>query len=210
MSEASALPGLTAKPGRPRRKWQLILLALMVLIVLPAVMVVCWIFYARHQATRVLEDAIAETDRLDSNWRLEDIERERTTLPPEQNAAVHNCHHPQQHRVKDLKHDSHGTPADELQDLVATKESKGVGGLRGFQQLKVVIKNLCGTERRCTGWNGNFFRGSVATYVKFGLPHVPNWRSIDPFFEAPSSNGQAGGSIDWQPVGLFRNSDGSF
>jgi hypothetical protein len=36
-----------------------------------------------------LRDAIAETDRLDSGWRLEDIEKRRSQLPDDQNAAVH-------------------------------------------------------------------------------------------------------------------------
>ena len=46
-------------------------------------------FYRRHQSERALEDAIAETDRLDPGWRLEDLLKRQSALPAEQNAALH-------------------------------------------------------------------------------------------------------------------------
>jgi hypothetical protein len=44
--------------------------------------------YGRHHAKVALEEAIAETDRVDPEWRLDVIKKLRSALPPEQNAAV--------------------------------------------------------------------------------------------------------------------------
>jgi hypothetical protein len=43
--------------------------------------------YARHAADQELAEALAETDRLDPDWRLEDIEQKRKKYVPEENAA---------------------------------------------------------------------------------------------------------------------------
>jgi hypothetical protein len=45
-------------------------------------------FRADFKAKQELDAAIAETDQLDSNWRLEDIEAGRKVIPDDQNAAL--------------------------------------------------------------------------------------------------------------------------
>jgi hypothetical protein len=45
-------------------------------------------FYLRWTADRALQQAIAETDRLDPGWRLEDLEAKREIIPEAENAAL--------------------------------------------------------------------------------------------------------------------------
>jgi hypothetical protein len=89
MSNSSPIPGTVMAPPRPRRKWRWILIAIVLFVLIPASALVGWIFYSKHQAKLALEEAIAEADRLDPGWRLEDIEKRRTALPDKQNAAIH-------------------------------------------------------------------------------------------------------------------------
>jgi hypothetical protein len=89
MPDTSPPPGLTVAPPRPRHKRRWILLAIVLFVLIPASALVGWIFYSKHQAKLALEEAIAESDRLDPGWRLEDIEKRRTALPPERNSAIH-------------------------------------------------------------------------------------------------------------------------
>ena len=89
MSDPSPPDGLIVASPRPRRELRWALLAFVLLVLLPASALVGLYFYSRHQSKLALEEAIAEADRLDPGWRLEDIEKRRTALPPEQNAAIH-------------------------------------------------------------------------------------------------------------------------
>src|ERR1700676_2306779 len=89
MSEPS--PSSIAAKGRTRPRWRrrwiwLTLVALLVLLPILGLIGVYW--YNGHQAALALEAAVAATDQLDSQWRLEEIERRRAALPPEQNAAL--------------------------------------------------------------------------------------------------------------------------
>jgi hypothetical protein len=75
---------LMAPPARrSRRKWLWVTMA----ILLPVLIVVGLFLFKRHQADRALQAAVAETDAIDPEWRLEDLEKRRTAVPPEQNAA---------------------------------------------------------------------------------------------------------------------------
>lgn len=93
MSEGRAEPNTEApKPGpstpRPRSKWRRrILIALAVIPALVLTALVGGYFYALKIADDTLRDAIAEADRLDPDWRLEEIEARREDIPPEENAA---------------------------------------------------------------------------------------------------------------------------
>jgi hypothetical protein len=71
-------------PGRLRRlaRWFLPILLI-------TIAGLGWRIYTLHRASRDLQDAIAETDRLDPIWQLEDLDRQRFALPQEQNAALH-------------------------------------------------------------------------------------------------------------------------
>jgi hypothetical protein len=84
MSEAP----VPASPPRRRRKLRWLVIVA-VLIAVPILGLVGFYFVSRYQGQRALDEAIAEADRLDPGWRLEDIEKLRTAVPPEQNAAVH-------------------------------------------------------------------------------------------------------------------------
>jgi hypothetical protein len=80
MSEAT-LPA--PELPRRRRRWPWLLLA-------PLLLVggaFGYYFYARQAADREVAEAVAETDRLDPAWRLEEIEQKRKTYAPEENAA---------------------------------------------------------------------------------------------------------------------------
>jgi hypothetical protein len=65
---------------RRRRRWWLFGLLLLAFLIGGYY----WLFYLAH---RELDAALAEVDRLDPGWRLEDLEAAREVLPPEQNSA---------------------------------------------------------------------------------------------------------------------------
>jgi hypothetical protein len=50
--------------------------------------VTAWEFFSRWQARQELDRIIAELDRTEPRWRLEDIEADRKQIPPEQNSAL--------------------------------------------------------------------------------------------------------------------------
>src|SRR5262245_2024381 len=72
----------------PRARWRL-LLALAAVVLLGGLLTV---FVSRHfeaAADADLQEAMAEADRLDPGWRLEDIQAKRAKVPDEQNGALH-------------------------------------------------------------------------------------------------------------------------
>ncbi len=70
-------------PRRRRRLRRLLLAGPPLLIAA----VLGYYFYAGYAADRELAKVIAETDRTDPDWRLEQIEAKRKTYAPEDNAA---------------------------------------------------------------------------------------------------------------------------
>src|SRR6266571_8642808 len=46
-----------------------------------------WFFYAKWASDKELRDAIAEADRLDPGWRLEELEAKRAVIPADENSA---------------------------------------------------------------------------------------------------------------------------
>jgi hypothetical protein len=78
------LPDTPPPAPRRRRRW-LRWLPLLPLLLIAAV--VGYYFYAARAADGELAEVLAETDRLDADWRLEQIEATRKTYPPEENAA---------------------------------------------------------------------------------------------------------------------------
>lgn len=75
-------PTLANRPRR-RRWWRCLLLAPLLLVAAA----VGYYFYTGYAADRELAEVIAETDRTDPDWRLEQIEEKRKTYAPEDNAA---------------------------------------------------------------------------------------------------------------------------
>jgi hypothetical protein len=69
--------------SRPRRRWRVRLLLVGVPILALVLSGVVWLI----RANLGLQAAIDEADRLDPRWRLEEIEADRFTPPPGQNAA---------------------------------------------------------------------------------------------------------------------------
>jgi hypothetical protein len=82
MNAIAAPAAAPRKTGRRRLRWLLVFL--FIFIGLPA----GYYFYARWSLERELAEVIAETDRLDPRWRLEDIEADRKTYRDEENAAL--------------------------------------------------------------------------------------------------------------------------
>src|SRR5262249_8258416 len=71
------------KPG-PRRRWLLVA----GLAALPVLALVAIHFYIDHLAELNLQEALAEADRLDPGWRLDDLEASRDAYPDEENSAL--------------------------------------------------------------------------------------------------------------------------
>jgi hypothetical protein len=80
MRSPSALP-TTSRPSRGRRYFLAALLAGIVLFGGGYY----WLFY---QANRRIQEAIAEADRLDPGWRLNELEATRAIIPPDVNPAM--------------------------------------------------------------------------------------------------------------------------
>src|SRR5207253_4899981 len=55
--------------------------------VLFAGLLIGWHFYSNSLSDRELQDAIAEADRLDPGWRLEELEAKRAIIPSAENSA---------------------------------------------------------------------------------------------------------------------------
>jgi ABC-type transport system involved in multi-copper enzyme maturation permease subunit len=83
-TSGEALPRLPA----PRWRW-LKRLRPALLILLPLGLLQGWYFLESVSAERRLQKALAEADRLDPGWTLEDLEAKRVVLPDDQNSAVH-------------------------------------------------------------------------------------------------------------------------
>src|SRR5262245_38571102 len=72
-------------PAPPRRRWgRRILKAFLLLIVLSLTAYFVFSFLAKHE----LASAIAEADRLDPGWRLDELEAAGRDIPDDQNAAL--------------------------------------------------------------------------------------------------------------------------
>jgi hypothetical protein len=74
---------LPAAPVKSRRRWLRWLLTPLLLV---GAVAGCYL-YAGHMADRELAEVVAETDRADPDWRLEQISAKRATYRPEDNAA---------------------------------------------------------------------------------------------------------------------------
>lgn len=73
-------------PARPWwRRWKVIAGLLIGLGITVPVISVC---YLMHRADKELQAAVAEADRLDPGWRLEELEAKREVLPDEKNGMV--------------------------------------------------------------------------------------------------------------------------
>ncbi len=89
MSEPWVPEIVVAEAQRRRRKRRRWLLFIVAAILLAAITPVGLYYLRKHQSERALEDAIAETNRLDPGWRLVDLVKRQSALPVERNAAVH-------------------------------------------------------------------------------------------------------------------------
>jgi hypothetical protein len=85
MSEADLLTPAPAKKRGSRRRWLLVV----VLVLLPVLMLVGIYCYVGHLADLDLQDALAEADRLDPGWRLDDLLlHPRTEYASDDNSAL--------------------------------------------------------------------------------------------------------------------------
>jgi hypothetical protein len=82
MSELSSVTSEPADPPR-RNRWVYIVLFL----VLPICVLIGVYESLSNSGNSELRQAIAEADRLDPRWRLEDVETDRLDVPPERNSA---------------------------------------------------------------------------------------------------------------------------
>src|SRR5262245_40625050 len=78
-------PSTTSSEGRGSgRRWLLVT----VLVGLPILLLVAIYAYVGYLAERNLQEALAEAAAEDPNWRLEDLEANRTQYPDEENSAL--------------------------------------------------------------------------------------------------------------------------
>jgi hypothetical protein len=83
---SETVPSSSAPPHRPpRRKWPFVVLFLLGL---PLLLLVGFYLYLLNATEWSLQEALAETDRLDPAWRLEDVEADRAVVPNERNAGM--------------------------------------------------------------------------------------------------------------------------
>jgi hypothetical protein len=71
-------------PPRKRRRWGCLVVAVLV----PTVLLVGGYILLRMRADQELQDAVAEADRLDPGWRLDDLEAARPQVPDQENSAL--------------------------------------------------------------------------------------------------------------------------
>jgi hypothetical protein len=86
MSNAPAIE-TTAESPRPSR-WRRRLRTLTLAVLLLFLAAGAYVFYFLKSAERQLQKTIAEIDRQDPGWRLEELEARRQAVPPEQNSAL--------------------------------------------------------------------------------------------------------------------------
>jgi murein DD-endopeptidase MepM/ murein hydrolase activator NlpD len=84
MSEADLLTPAHAKKRGSRRRW----LIVAGLVALPVLALAAIHFTIDHLADLNLQEALAEADRLDPGWRLDDLEASRADYPDEENSAL--------------------------------------------------------------------------------------------------------------------------
>ena len=84
---ATAAPPVRPGPGR-RRRWRVVLLAIAGVLLVKLVCFVGYFWVKDLRAGAELEEARAETDRLDPGWRLADLEARRRPVPAAENSAT--------------------------------------------------------------------------------------------------------------------------
>jgi hypothetical protein len=84
MSEADLLTPSPVAKWNPRRRR----LFVAVLVLLPLLLLTGIYLTIDYLAERNLREAIAEADRIDPNWRLDDLEASRADYPDDENAAL--------------------------------------------------------------------------------------------------------------------------
>ena len=88
MSEPWVPEIVIAEAHRRRQKRRRLRRSLAATFVTTVLLLVSMFLYRRHQSEQALEDAIAETDRLDPGWRIEDLIKRQSAMPADQNAAL--------------------------------------------------------------------------------------------------------------------------
>src|SRR5579859_706814 len=84
MTTESPAPPAAPRPRRRRRRWLIGLVCLLVLVAIP----VAGYFALVWKQQRELDELIAELERTDPNWRLDDLMKNRPVVPDEQNPAL--------------------------------------------------------------------------------------------------------------------------
>jgi hypothetical protein len=74
--------------SRGRSRWRKRLTVAGLVLVSLGLMVAGYIYLRAQAGNRQLAEAVAEADRLDPGWRLEDVEAHRRAVPPEANGAL--------------------------------------------------------------------------------------------------------------------------
>src|SRR5262249_55476685 len=88
MNKPESVPPPSRQPARPRAWKRVFFWCGSVLLLLLGGGLLVY-FKARQTADNELEKAIAEVDRQDPGWRLEELEAKRKVIPPNQNGALH-------------------------------------------------------------------------------------------------------------------------
>jgi hypothetical protein len=81
---SETIPPLSAPRNRRWRRWPFVIL----LLLLPVLLLVGFDVYLFYSTEWSLQAALADADRLDPHWRLEDVEADRAVVPDERNAGM--------------------------------------------------------------------------------------------------------------------------
>jgi hypothetical protein len=88
MTDIKQTPDASIRAPRRRIRWKRWLLGTFLSLLLIVIVLIGKELFARWQAQADLERAIAEVDRIDPRWRLEDIEADRREVPADRNSSL--------------------------------------------------------------------------------------------------------------------------
>lgn len=174
--ESRLQPGHMQQPAKartPARRLKLKHVAFSACVIVPLA-VIGWYAYQSAAGSKMLQDAIAEADRLDPGWRLEELEAKRAEVPDEQDSAPHVL------AVRSLLPTDwlKGERGDRLQNLPADQPMSGELHWKLTEKLEEVEPALGAAEPLKDLPNGRFAIAYSPDGIGTLLPHLDGTRPV--------------------------------